>query len=85
MENHWRDWVDHRTEPGGRPRERKERTHICFYVAADKVSKSLQELCENKSVQEFMTRGGCIMQSTRLTESLSKSVGRALHKELEGT
>ena len=71
---HWRERVDHRTEPWGPPRSKKERTHIIFYVATDILSKGLKEIREHTKGQAFLTHGGCIMQSTRLSESISKAV-----------
>ena len=77
----WKSRLDIRTEPWKHPSTKQERTHLLLKITSEKISKNLKILRDDPVMSNFLKEGKCSMQTSRLNESVSKSILVILHKD----
>ena len=78
-------FFDMQVSQWGHASEEKERSTMSFYIATNIVSANLREIREYHRIKTFLQQGNCSVQSTRLTESVSKPVTVILNKDPDHT
>jgi hypothetical protein len=77
----YRGYLDMRNDSWGAPTENKTKTVWMCHVATDILTPTLQQLRDDKQVQEYLRQGDVIMQYTKLHESNSKVVFHFANKD----
>jgi hypothetical protein len=77
----YKGFLDMRTDNWGGPTENKEKTVWMCYIATDLMSPTLQQLREDKQMQDYLRAGDITMQYTKLHESNSRVAFHIANKD----
>jgi hypothetical protein len=77
----YKGFLDMRTDSWGGPTENKSKTVWMCYIASDLLQPNLQQLREDKQVQEYLRAGDITLQYTKLRESNSRIAFHIANKD----
>jgi len=73
--NTYKLYMDHQTQPWGKPAAKRERSQLSFYIQSTVIRPGLKELRKNPTIEKYLEISGCTMDSHELHQTTSKVIG----------